>query len=122
MTKKRILGGSVALAIAIAGLVAVLVAGSVAVTPTVAEAFGSGTMCMPVSERAWGKGSSCAAALASLNSQAAGLCDTDCMFLDSCGAGPSVTNQTSCYFANGKWVIDADINNNCTVFVPFQQC
>ncbi len=116
MSKKRILGGSIVLTLAAAIAVAVLVAGSVAVTPTQAEAgpcFFTGT------QQAWGHGSSCAAALTDLQNQAYALCD-DCPYVGSCGAGPAVTNKTSCYFAAGKWTIDADISNYCTVNI--QQC
>jgi hypothetical protein len=112
VSKKKILTGSLVLAVASAVAIALLVVGSIAVTPTPAEAGA----CIAVSQRAWGHGSNCAAALADLNIQAAGLCDY-CPFDGSCGAGPSVTNQTSCYYASGKWVIDADINNHCNVHV-----
>ncbi len=111
MSRKKILGGSIALTLAGVFAVALLVAGSVAVTPTVADAGGCFAQ---TPQRAWGHASTCAGALTSLNNQAAALCD-NCPFDGSCGAGPSVTNQTSCYYAGGKWNIDADISNHCRI-------
>ena len=116
MSKKKILGGSIALSLAAAVAIAMLVAGSVIVTPTEADAGG----CFPTgTQRAWGHGSSCAAALTSLSSQASALC-SECPYDGSCGAGPAVTNQTSCYYAGGKWNIDADISNHCKINI--QSC
>jgi hypothetical protein len=125
MNKKRIIGSSLTLFIAAVAVMALVAVGSVTVTPTAVEA---GVCFGPISFAATGQGSSCAAAQSSLFNQAAAICDSNCAYAGSCGSGPAVSNEGTCYLAsNGKWTIAATISNSCTIDVsgcigPLPEC
>lgn len=85
-----------------------------------ADKADAGSCAGPFETQRWGKGSSCAAAQADLEAQAAAVCD-DCPFDGSCGPGPTIVSQTACYFSGGQWIIDGTIEASCFLAAP-QTC
>ena len=101
------------------GLLVVMILAAAAMlllAPT--EDASAGSCLGPFTTNRWGKGTSCTAAQADLNAQAAAVCEI-CPWDGVCGPPPTIISQSSCYLASdGKWTIDGTIQASCYRAVP----